>query len=90
MPTIDDFDSESFEHYQNEPFRAGIDWLLIFRHFPRYLPEGVSPIVPFPNPIMLGCAFAIDRKFFMEELDGYDREYRIWNGENFYNEIFHV
>ena len=30
---------------------------------------------------MLGCGFAIDRKFFMEELDGYDREFRIWNGK---------
>lgn len=71
---------ETFEYYGIEPYRGGIDWQLTYHHFPRYLPTNSSPIAPFPNPIMLGCAFAIDRNFFMDELDGYDREYLIWNG----------
>lgn len=60
---------------------VGIDWELIYRRFDRKISEGEDPLKPYPIPIMLGCAFAIDRKFFMEELDGYDREYKIWNGE---------
>lgn len=32
---------------------------------------------------MLGCAFAIDRKFFLDELGGFDEGLQIWNGENY-------
>lgn len=32
---------------------------------------------------MLGCAFAIDRKFFLDELGGYDEGLQVWNGENY-------
>jgi polypeptide N-acetylgalactosaminyltransferase len=85
VPVIDDFDSQTFEVFQNPPFgsRGGIDWWLVWHTFTRYLPEHVSPIKPFPTPVMLGCAFAIDRKFFLEELGGYDEGFRIWNGENY-------
>lgn len=86
VPIIDDFAAESFEVFANgyeHGSRGGFDWMLIYKHFPRYLPKGVDPLKPFPTPIMLGCAFAIDRKFFLEELGGYDEGFEIWNGENY-------
>lgn len=85
VPVIDDFDAETFEIYPNDPYgsRGGIDWMLIYRYFKRYLPKDVNAIKPFPIPIMLGCAFAIDRKFFLDKLGGYDEGFQIWNGENY-------
>lgn len=85
VPVIDDFDPETLQVYGNREFgyRGAIDWSLIYRNFERYLPEGVDPLRPFPTPIMLGCAFAIDRKFFLDELGGYDEGFQIWNGENY-------
>lgn len=85
VPIIDDFDPETFEVYSNDEFgfRGAIDWMLIYRHFKRHLYEGIDILKPFPTPLMLGCAFAIDRKFFLEELGGYDEGFQIWNGENY-------
>jgi polypeptide N-acetylgalactosaminyltransferase len=85
VPVIDDFDAKTFENFNAADYgmRGGIDWFLIFRRFERYLPEGVDIVKPFPIPIQLGCAFAIDRKFFLEELGGYDEEFQVWNAENY-------
>ncbi|KAL7012321.1 hypothetical protein ACKWTF_014770 [Chironomus riparius] len=84
-PTIDYFSPETFKvdgapHYSD---RGAFDWELIWHQLSRKVPDGYNKLKPYPNPIMLGCAFAIDRKFFMEELDGYDRDFRIWNAENY-------
>ncbi|CRK98204.1 CLUMA_CG011567, isoform A [Clunio marinus] len=85
VPVIDNFDPDFFSMSSNSLYgtRAGFDWNLIYRIFERNIPEGIDPLKPFPNPIMLGCAFAIDRIFFLDELGGYDEEFRIWNGENY-------
>lgn len=85
MPVIDDFSAEDFSMYGNKKFgnRGAFDWHLVYHTFDRYLPEDVDPLEPFPNPIMLGCAFAIDRKFFLDELGGYDEGFMIWNAENY-------
>lgn len=32
---------------------------------------------------MLGCAFAINRNFFLNDIGGYDEGLEIWNGENY-------
>ncbi|KAL7013880.1 hypothetical protein ACKWTF_015631 [Chironomus riparius] len=84
-PTIDFFSPETFKvdgasFYSD---RGGFDWNLIYHQFIRKVPDDINKLKPYPNPIVLGCAFAIDRKFFMEELDGYDRDFRIWNAENY-------
>ncbi|XP_070502084.1 N-acetylgalactosaminyltransferase 6-like [Chironomus tepperi] len=84
-PTIDYFSPETFK-VDGAPLysdRGGFDWNLIYRQFHRKVPEGINMLKPYPNPVILGCSFAIDRKFFLEELDGYDRGFRIWNGENY-------
>lgn len=41
-----------------------------------------QPTHPKPTPIMLGCAFAINRQYFWD-LGAYDNQLLIWNGENY-------
>lgn len=86
VPIIDSFDPETFQildGIDKYGDRAMFDWKLVYKTFPRYLPENVIKHLPYQIPIMLGCAFAIDRKFFLEELGGYDEGYEIWNAENY-------
>lgn len=40
------------------------------------------PTQPKPSPIMLGCAFAINRQYFWD-LGAYDNQLLIWNAENY-------
>ena len=82
-PIIDNFDSGTFEYYgdgRNTGSRGGFDWNWIYKWLPK-LP-GTDNIEPFQTPIMLGCAFAINREFFWE-LGGYDEGLQVWNGENY-------
>lgn len=63
--------------------RGVIDWFMDFQELPK-LPKDIEHnLKPFPNPVMLGAAFVIDRKFFIYELGGYDEGLQIWNGENY-------
>ena len=44
--------------------------------------DNLRPTNPHPNPVMLGCAFAINRQYFWD-LRAYDNDLQIWNGENY-------
>ncbi|KAG5682637.1 hypothetical protein PVAND_011976 [Polypedilum vanderplanki] len=87
LPIIDYFHYETFAYLPNQEFNFGtrgiIDWYLDFHEVPKLKVDQLENLRPFPNPIMLGCAFAINREFFLYELGGYDEELRIWNGENY-------
>ncbi len=37
----------------------------------------------FRTPIMAGGLFAVDRKYFMDELEGYDDGLDVWGGEQY-------
>ena len=82
-PVIDDFNAQTFEFNYIPATRGVFDWNFLYKEL-RLRPEDEKdPVKPYPLPVMLGCAFAIDRIFFMEELENYDNGLRIWNGENY-------
>lgn len=82
VPVIDDFSSKTFEYFGMQPTRGAFDWTFTFKELPMRDFEANS-IKPFSVPVMLGCAFAIERKFFLYDLGGYDEGLTIWNGENY-------
>lgn len=83
VPIIDDLSSKTFDYFEMDPTRGVFDWKFNFRELPLRPQDKIDPVKPFSVPVMLGCAFAIDRKFFLDELEGYDEKLEIWNGENY-------
>ncbi|CRL04923.1 CLUMA_CG017981, isoform A [Clunio marinus] len=87
LPIIDYLDPFTFEYLPGQSnfqgSRGVIDWYLDFQELPKLPNDQMNDLKPYPNPIMLGAAFAIDRKFFIDELGGYDEGLQIWNGENY-------
>lgn len=82
-PVIDDFDAKTFQFYYLPASRGIFDWRFLYKELKLRPEDENDPVKPSPLPVMLGCAFAIDRIFFMEELGNYDNGLRIWNGENY-------
>ena len=82
-PVIDDFDAKTFQYSFIPASRGIFDWHFLYKEIKLRPDDEKDPVKPFPLPVMLGCAFAIDRIFFMEELGNYDNGLRIWNGENY-------
>ncbi|KAL8620106.1 hypothetical protein ACOMHN_065226 [Nucella lapillus] len=62
--------------------RYGFDWRLVFfETFFRKDQYGADDTVPKRGTMMVGAAFAVNRKYFLE-LGGYDEGMDVWGGEN--------
>ncbi|CRK91362.1 CLUMA_CG005035, isoform A [Clunio marinus] len=80
-PIIDRFNAITFEHevYDDFGVRGLIAWDFDYR---TTYQSRFQPTKPKPTPIMLGCAFAINRQYFWD-LGAYDDQLLIWNAENY-------
>ncbi|CAO1393138.1 unnamed protein product [Diamesa serratosioi] len=83
-PIIDQFNYLNYEYetsYVNG-IRGIFAWDFDYRLSSLKRKDRTVPTDPHPNPVMLGCAFAINRQYFWD-LGAYDDELQIWNGENY-------
>ncbi|KAH9524900.1 Polypeptide N-acetylgalactosaminyltransferase 10 [Bulinus truncatus] len=84
MATLDYIQPDTLEYkfYRDYLIRYGWNWRLGF--YELYFRDdqiGPDPRQPRPGPVMVGAAFAIDKKYFLH-LGGYDEAMSIWGGEN--------
>jgi polypeptide N-acetylgalactosaminyltransferase len=79
IPIMDRFSAETFEYFTYDRFgvRGIFNWDFDYRAVKR---NDYLPVTPKQIPIMLGCAFAINREYFWH-LGGYDEGLQIWNGK---------
>ncbi|XP_059154046.1 polypeptide N-acetylgalactosaminyltransferase 10-like [Physella acuta] len=59
--------------------RSGFDWTMAYKRMPM---KPMDETTPHPTPSMVGCAFAITRRWW-EELGKYDPGLRIWSAEQY-------
>ncbi|XP_076442850.1 polypeptide N-acetylgalactosaminyltransferase 13-like [Babylonia areolata] len=84
MAVLDYVDRLTLEYKfrESEVIRYGFNWQLIF--FETYFRnDQIGPRTESARPgtMMVGAAFAMDRKYF-GELGGYDTDMKVWGGEN--------
>ncbi|CAO1435761.1 unnamed protein product [Diamesa hyperborea] len=84
QPVIDKFNPQTFEYeiYNENGERGVFDWHFVFIYLNLKPEDLIDPSLPHETPLMLGCAFAINRQYFWD-LGGYDDQLLIWNGENY-------
>lgn len=74
VPIVDNFFTENFAIGSTGNGSRGVfDWNLIYRWMPRLPEDLIHPEQPAPQPVMLGCAFAIRKDYFFD-LGGYDEQ----------------
>lgn len=80
-PIIDQYSWLTWEYEVHAPrgVRGIFAWDFDYRMTAQ---RKAQPTMPKPTPIMLGCAFAINRQYFWD-LGGYDDQLQIWNAENY-------
>ncbi|CAO1427450.1 unnamed protein product [Diamesa serratosioi] len=84
QPLIDKFNPITFEYeiYSDNGQRGIFNWDFTFIYLDLKPEDKIDPSLPHETPLMLGCAFAINRQYFWD-LGGYDDQLLIWNGENY-------
>ncbi|KAK7491384.1 hypothetical protein BaRGS_00017362 [Batillaria attramentaria] len=84
MSVLDYIDHDTLEYRFNRGFlvQYGFNWGLKFFEF-LFRDDQIGSTLQSARPgaIMVGAAFAMDRKYF-DELGGYDMGMKVWGGEN--------
>ena len=85
VPNVDPIQWSSLAYLRTSNRYVGaMDWNLIYfyKRYPKHMQDLIiRDTDPVPNPVMVGCAHAVDRNFFFET-GAYDETMEIWGGEN--------
>ena len=85
VPNMDPIDWQTLEYHNVAGKYVGaFDWYLVYFYKnirQEILDSQKHRTDPIPNPIMVGCAHAINRDYFFET-GAYDETMEIWGGEN--------
>nr|XP_014088593.1 polypeptide N-acetylgalactosaminyltransferase 3 [Bactrocera oleae] len=84
-PVIDIISDDNFSYTKTfENHWGAFNWQLSFRWFGNkrsITPANADPTQAITSPAMAGGLFAVDKRYFFE-IGAYDKEMRIWGGEN--------
>ncbi|XP_033739303.1 polypeptide N-acetylgalactosaminyltransferase 4-like [Pecten maximus] len=87
QPSIDIIDAQTFEYskYFDNNIRGHFKWSMAYTFVP-LTPQQMTavraqPTKAFDTPAIVGCAFAVNRKYFLD-IGGLDTGMRTWGGED--------
>ncbi|OWF46856.1 polypeptide N-acetylgalactosaminyltransferase 10-like [Mizuhopecten yessoensis] len=87
QPSIDLVDPETFQYrrYFANDMRGHFQWSMAYSFVPltpkQKAEVAAKPTKAFNTPAIVGCAFAVNRKYFLD-IGGLDTGMRIWGGED--------